>query len=58
MNALLLLLLVQQPALVGKRAVVYTTADSTALRLSPADTLAFQQAAPISEGAGLRVRGS
>jgi glucosylceramidase len=50
MNALLLLLLVQQPALIGKRAVVYTTADSTALRLSPADTLAFKHAAPISEG--------
>jgi len=50
MNALLLLLLVQQPALIGKRAVVYTTADSSTLRLSPADTLAFKQAAPISEG--------
>src|SRR5262249_28408800 len=50
MNALLLLALLQQPALLGKRAIVYTTADSTALRLAPADTVAFQQAAPISEG--------
>src|SRR5436190_927107 len=36
-------------SLVGKRAVVYTTADSTALRLTPADTLVFQEAAPITE---------
>lgn len=36
-------------SLVGKRAVVYTTADSTNLRLTPADTLAFQDAAPITE---------
>jgi glucosylceramidase len=34
----------------AKRAVVYTTADSTTLRLTPADTLRFQPAAPISEG--------
>ena len=50
MHAVLLLLLLQQPTRIGTRAVVYTTADSTALRLSPADTLAFKQAAPISEG--------
>ena len=36
-------------SLVGKRAVVYTTADSTDLRLTPADTLVFQDAAPITE---------
>jgi len=48
-NALLVLLLLQQPTLIGKRAVVYTTADSSALRLSP-DTLSFQPAAAISEG--------
>src|SRR6266550_3392062 len=36
-------------SLVGTRAVVYTTADSTALRLTPADTLVFQEAAPITE---------
>jgi glucosylceramidase len=34
----------------GARAVVYTTADSTNLRLTPSDTLQFQPAAPISEG--------
>ncbi len=50
MHAVLLLLLLQQPTRIGTRAVVYTTADSSTLRLSPADTLAFQQAAPISEG--------
>ena len=37
------------PGLVGKRAVVYTTADSTKLRLTPADTLTFQEAGPLSE---------
>src|SRR6266550_3254145 len=50
MHAVLLLLLLQQPTRIGTRAVVYTTADSSTLRLSPADTLAFKQAAPISEG--------
>lgn len=34
----------------GKRAVVYTTADSSPLRLSPTDTLAFAAAEPTSEG--------
>ena len=33
----------------GKRAIIYTTADSTPLRLTPTDTLAFQAAEPISE---------
>jgi glucosylceramidase len=33
----------------GKRAVVYTTADSTNLRLTPSDTLTFQQSAPTTE---------
>ncbi|HKA60690.1 MAG TPA: glycoside hydrolase family 30 protein [Gemmatimonadales bacterium] len=36
--------------LLGKRAIVYTTADSTNLRLSPTDTLVFQAAAPTTEG--------
>src|ERR1051326_6578207 len=40
--------LAQSP--LGKRAIVYTTADSTTLRLTPADTLQFQPAEPISEG--------
>jgi len=34
----------------GRRAVVYTTADSTPLRLTPTDTLVFGAAAPTSEG--------
>jgi glucosylceramidase len=33
----------------GKTAVVYTTADSTRLRLTPTDTLVFAAAAPTSE---------
>jgi glucosylceramidase len=33
----------------GKRAVVYTTADSSALRLTPTDTLVFQESEPTSE---------
>src|SRR2546422_1231296 len=54
MNASLLLVLAvwaQQPAstLLGKRAIVYTTADSTTLRLAPTDTLVFKEAAPITE---------
>ena len=34
----------------GKRAVVYTTADSSTLRLTPTDTLAFAAQEPTSEG--------
>src|SRR5215831_2265346 len=34
----------------GKSAVVYTTADSTTLRLSPTDTLVFAASEPASEG--------
>lgn len=37
------------PAIAGRRAVVYTTADSTALRLTPTDTLVFGAAGPTSE---------
>ena len=37
-------------AMAGKRAVVYTTADSTTLRLSPTDTLVFKPTDPTSEG--------
>lgn len=46
----------QEPAsevalnLAGRSAVVYTTAHNTALRLRPADTLAFKAAEPTSEG--------
>ena len=34
----------------GKRAIVYTTADSTTLRLTPTDSLAFKPSEPTSEG--------
>lgn len=34
----------------GTSAVVYTTAERTALRLSPTDTLTFKASAPTSEG--------
>ena len=38
------------PSFAGKRAVVYTTADSSTLRLTPADTLTFAEQEPTSEG--------
>lgn len=38
------------PDAAGKRAVVYTTADSTVLRLTPADTVVFGESGPTSEG--------
>jgi glucosylceramidase len=41
---------VTPPTLVGRRAIIYTTADSTPLRLTPADTVVFTDAEPISEG--------
>ena len=44
------LLLAQTPVLAGKRAIVYTTADSTSLRLTPTDTLTFKPSEPTSEG--------
>lgn len=34
----------------GTKAVVYTTADSSALRLTPTDTLVFSEPGPTSEG--------
>ena len=34
----------------GKSATVYTTADSTSLRLTPTDTLTFRPSEPTSEG--------
>ncbi len=44
----------QRPAgaefqIAGKRAVVYATAESTTLRLTPTDTLVFRKPAPTSE---------
>jgi glucosylceramidase len=38
------------PDVAGRRAVVYTTAENTALRLTPADTVVFGESAPTSEG--------
>ncbi|GAC1658516.1 MAG: glycoside hydrolase family 30 protein [Gemmatimonadaceae bacterium] len=38
-----------QSNLAGQRAVVYTTADSSSLRLTPKDTLTFTPSAPTSE---------
>ena len=60
-SAFVLLLLivvgcVQRPAgssaadVAGQSAIVYTTADSTALRLTATDTLVFGESAPTSEG--------
>src|SRR5438132_8224638 len=48
-NVLLITLLVlaQQPE---RRAIVYTTAESTSLRLTATDTLAFKPSDPTSEG--------
>ena len=34
----------------GKRAIVYTTAESTSFRLTPTDTLTFKPSEPTSEG--------
>ena len=51
---LVLLLAATGPAaalqLPGKRALVYTTAESTSFRLTPTDTLTFQPSEPTSEG--------
>src|SRR5207253_10551443 len=42
-----LLVLAQHPE---RRAIVYTTAESTSFRLTPTDTLTFQPSEPTSEG--------
>ena len=34
----------------GRRAIVYTTAESTSFRLTPTDTLTFKPSEPTSEG--------
>src|SRR2546430_14463873 len=46
---LALFLLAQRPD-VQRRAIVYTTAESTSFRLTPADTLMFKPSEPTSEG--------
>src|SRR5438034_11529266 len=50
---LLLLVALGRPAegqMAGKRAIVYTTAESTSFRLTPTDTLVFKPSEPSSEG--------
>src|SRR5882672_6724459 len=50
---LLLLAALGRPAAgqtAGKRATVYTTAESTSFRLTPTDTLVFRPSEPTSEG--------
>src|SRR5256885_15890025 len=47
---LLLLLLFARTAASQTRAIVYTTAESTSLRLTATDTLAFKPSDPTSEG--------
>src|SRR2546422_3442760 len=49
MVLLTLFLLAQGPD-VQRRAIVYTTAESTSFRLSPTDTLVFKPSEPTSEG--------
>src|SRR5207247_8641398 len=46
---LALFLLAQRPD-VQRRAIVYTTAESTSFRLTPSDTLTFKPSEAISEG--------
>src|SRR5256885_5871959 len=47
---LLLLLLLARTAASQTRAIVYTTAESTSLRLTATDTLVFKPSEPTSEG--------
>src|SRR5438132_5302278 len=50
---LLLLVALGRPAegqMAGKRAIVYTTAESTSFRTTPTDSLAFKPSGPTSEG--------
>src|SRR3989442_14130069 len=49
MVLLTLFLLAQGPD-VQRRAIVYTTAESTSFRLTPTDTLTFKPSEPTSEG--------
>src|SRR6266571_4084248 len=44
------LFLLTQPVDAQRRAIVYTTAESTSFRLTPADTLMFKPSEPTSEG--------
>ena len=44
------LFLLTQPVDAQRRAIVYTTAESTSFRLTPSDTLTFKPSEAISEG--------
>src|SRR5216117_169354 len=44
------LFLLTQPVDAQRRAIVYTTAESTSFRLTPGDTLMFKPSEPTSEG--------
>jgi len=44
------LFLLTQPVDAQRRAIVYTTAESTSFRLTPTDTLTFKPSEPTSEG--------
>src|SRR5216117_1851312 len=44
------LFLLTQPVDAQRRAIVYTTAESTSFRLTPTDTLQFRPSEPTSEG--------
>ncbi len=44
------LFLLTQPVDAQRRAIVYTTAESTSFRLTPTDTLMFKPSEPTSEG--------
>ena len=48
-RSLVLLLLLARSAASQTRAIVYTTADSTAYRLTPTDTVTFKPSEPTSE---------
>src|SRR2546426_4919983 len=48
-RSLVLLLLLARSAASQTRAIVYTTAESTSLRLAPTDTLTFKPSEPTSE---------
>src|SRR5207249_3222871 len=48
-RSLVLLLLLARSAPSQTRAIVYTTADSTAYRLTPTDTVTFKPSEPTSE---------
>src|SRR3989442_8224528 len=47
---LVVLLLFATSADAQRRAIVYTTAESTSFRLTPTDTLTFKPSEPTSEG--------